>query len=205
VATLGQDKELWGHSAPRPSWGIFGYLSPGYSGLNRKLDASISESVVLPTLNLWLPWFPSLLQSGLNQMSSLSGRLAPLWLAPGPRVFLLPAWESPGKTPIPLVYCFNSVSTEKTQESVENVLIPARTVTLWRGWVLSLQHRGGLMWKCLYYCCCYYYYLKMYLLCVLHSTCMPEEGARSHYRWLWATMWLLRIKLRTSGRAACGS
>jgi hypothetical protein len=29
----------------------------------------------------------------------------------------------------------------------------------------------------------------------------PEEGIRSHYRWLWATMWLLGIELRTSGRA----
>jgi hypothetical protein len=31
---------------------------------------------------------------------------------------------------------------------------------------------------------------------------MPEEGIRSHYRWLWATMWLLGIELRTSGRVA---
>jgi hypothetical protein len=29
----------------------------------------------------------------------------------------------------------------------------------------------------------------------------PEEGTRSHYRWLWATMWLLGTELRTSGRA----
>jgi hypothetical protein len=28
----------------------------------------------------------------------------------------------------------------------------------------------------------------------------PEEGIRSHYRWLWATMWLLGIEFRTSGR-----
>ena len=27
-----------------------------------------------------------------------------------------------------------------------------------------------------------------------------EEGNRSHYRWLCSTMWLLGIKLRTSGR-----
>jgi hypothetical protein len=32
--------------------------------------------------------------------------------------------------------------------------------------------------------------------------CTPEEGIRSHYRWLWATMWLLGIELRTSGRSA---
>jgi hypothetical protein len=31
-------------------------------------------------------------------------------------------------------------------------------------------------------------------------TCMPEEGIRSRYRWLRATMWLLGIELRTSAR-----
>jgi hypothetical protein len=30
----------------------------------------------------------------------------------------------------------------------------------------------------------------------------PEEGIGSHYRWLWATLWLLGIELRTSGRAS---
>jgi len=29
----------------------------------------------------------------------------------------------------------------------------------------------------------------------------PEEGIGSHYRWLWATMWLLGIELRSFGRA----
>ena len=33
------------------------------------------------------------------------------------------------------------------------------------------------------------------------SSVTPEEGVRSHYRWLWATTWLLGIELRTSGRA----
>jgi hypothetical protein len=33
-------------------------------------------------------------------------------------------------------------------------------------------------------------------------TCMPEEGIRSHYRWLSPTMRLLGIELRTSGRAS---
>ena len=28
-----------------------------------------------------------------------------------------------------------------------------------------------------------------------------EEGIKFHYRWLWATMWLLGIELKTSGRA----
>ena len=30
----------------------------------------------------------------------------------------------------------------------------------------------------------------------------PEEGIRSCYRWLWATMWMLGIELRISGRGA---
>jgi heterodisulfide reductase subunit C len=46
----------------------------------------------------------------------------------------------------------------------------------------------------------------IYLLCIqccacVHA-CTPEEGTRFHYRWLWATMWLLRIELRTSERVA---
>jgi hypothetical protein len=40
----------------------------------------------------------------------------------------------------------------------------------------------------------------MYEYTVLSSD-TPEEGIRSHYRWLWATMWLLGIELRTFGRA----
>ena len=44
------------------------------------------------------------------------------------------------------------------------------------------------------------YFLYMSTLSL--SSVTPEEGIGSHYRWLWATMWLLRIELRTSGRAA---
>jgi hypothetical protein len=36
---------------------------------------------------------------------------------------------------------------------------------------------------------------------LLLSSDTPEEGIRSDYRWLWATMWLLGIELRTSRRA----
>ena len=46
---------------------------------------------------------------------------------------------------------------------------------------------------------------NIYLLCIQYSVCVyvcrPEEGTRPHYRWLWATMWLLEIELRTPGRA----
>jgi len=50
----------------------------------------------------------------------------------------------------------------------------------------------------------FFFFLKIYLLYIttlLLSSDTPEEGIRSHYRWLWATMWLLGIELRTSGRA----
>jgi hypothetical protein len=40
----------------------------------------------------------------------------------------------------------------------------------------------------------------MYMSALLPSSDTPEEGIGSHYR-LWATMWLLGIELRTSGRA----
>jgi hypothetical protein len=36
----------------------------------------------------------------------------------------------------------------------------------------------------------------------LLSSDTPEKGARPHYRWLWANMWLLGIELKTSGRTA---
>ena len=51
----------------------------------------------------------------------------------------------------------------------------------------------------------FFKFLKIYLfnLCVwvhCHSSDTPEGGIRSHYRWLWVTMWLLGMELRTSGR-----
>jgi len=41
----------------------------------------------------------------------------------------------------------------------------------------------------------------MYVGALSLSADTPEEGIGSHYRWLRATMWLLGIELRTSGRA----
>jgi hypothetical protein len=43
------------------------------------------------------------------------------------------------------------------------------------------------------------YYIYMSTLYLSLGT--TEKGIRSHYRCLWATMWLLGIELRTSGRA----
>ena len=40
----------------------------------------------------------------------------------------------------------------------------------------------------------------MYECFICMYICVLEEGIRSHYRWMWATMWLLGIELRTSGR-----
>jgi hypothetical protein len=43
-----------------------------------------------------------------------------------------------------------------------------------------------------------FFYLYEYTV-TLSDT--PEESIGFHYRWLWATMWLLGIELRTSARA----
>jgi len=43
------------------------------------------------------------------------------------------------------------------------------------------------------------YFMCMTILSLASDT--KEEGIRSHYKWLWSTMWLLGINLRTSGRA----
>ena len=40
----------------------------------------------------------------------------------------------------------------------------------------------------------------MYVCTLSLSPDTPEEGIQSHYKWLWATMWLLGIELRTFGR-----
>jgi len=41
----------------------------------------------------------------------------------------------------------------------------------------------------------------MYVSALSLSSDTPDEDIGSLYRWLWATMWLLGIELRTSGRA----
>jgi hypothetical protein len=48
---------------------------------------------------------------------------------------------------------------------------------------------------CLFVCL---FNLCKYTVAVFRHT---RRGHRSHYRWLWATMWLLGIELRTFGRA----
>jgi hypothetical protein len=80
--------------------------------------------------------------------------------------------------------------------------------------IICHHHCSILLWV-LFYCEClfclfvtisgfifydvfiYFIYVSMLLLC----SDTPEEGVRSHYRWLWATTWLLGTELRTSGRA----
>jgi len=51
------------------------------------------------------------------------------------------------------------------------------------------------IYVCVCVCVCYV------CICMSLSSDTPEEGIRSDYRWLWATMWLLGIELRTPGRA----
>ena len=41
----------------------------------------------------------------------------------------------------------------------------------------------------------------MYVSTMSLSSDTPQDSIRSLYRWLWATMWLLGIELRTSGKA----
>ena len=48
----------------------------------------------------------------------------------------------------------------------------------------------------------FYFIFSIYVSTPLSlSSDTPEEGIRSSYRCLWATMWMLWIELRTSGRA----
>jgi hypothetical protein len=45
--------------------------------------------------------------------------------------------------------------------------------------------------------------IYLFILCIWElSSCRPEEDIGSHYTWLWDAMFLLRIVLRTSGKAA---
>ena len=51
----------------------------------------------------------------------------------------------------------------------------------------------------------FFFFLELFLYFMYISSLYlpsgaPEEGIWSHYRWLWVTMWLLAIELRTSGR-----
>ena len=50
----------------------------------------------------------------------------------------------------------------------------------------------------------FFFFLKFISCLWLHCSCLQthqKRGIRSHYRWLWATMWLLGLELRTFGRA----
>jgi hypothetical protein len=52
-----------------------------------------------------------------------------------------------------------------------------------------------------------FYFFFLRLIYFIHTSTLqlssdtPEEGIRSHYRWLKATMWLLGIEFRTPRRA----
>ena len=46
----------------------------------------------------------------------------------------------------------------------------------------------------------YFFIYFTYVSTLLLSSDTPDEGVGSHYRWLWATKWLLGIELRTLGR-----
>lgn len=44
----------------------------------------------------------------------------------------------------------------------------------------------------------YFEYMSGWYLHLSMCAFVPEEGVRHHYRWLWATVWVLRIELRKS-------
>jgi len=71
------------------------------------------------------------------------------------------------------------------------------------GSILKSQ-TAGLCGKSMFSFCCCFVFIFIYLMYVstlLLSSDAPEEGIGSHYRCQWATMLLLGIELRTSGRA----
>jgi hypothetical protein len=75
-------------------------------------------------------------------------------------------------------------------------MLPDQSIWLF-AWILSPLEKG----------CSFFFFLLRFIyscilcICVL-SSWWSEEGIRSHYRYFWTNLWLLRIELRTSGRAA---
>ena len=59
----------------------------------------------------------------------------------------------------------------------------------------------SLPWPCAFPCFSFKIYFFLFMNILSLSSDTPEDGIISHYTWLWATMWLLRIELRTSERA----
>ena len=52
------------------------------------------------------------------------------------------------------------------------------------------------------YCWRQFLFIYLFIFILYTIFCLRVcLGTRPHYRWLWATMWLLGIELRTSGRA----
>ena len=51
--------------------------------------------------------------------------------------------------------------------------------------------------------CLFFFKMYLFIVCIwLRYTAPVFRHIRSHFRWLWATLWLLGMVLRTSGRAA---
>ena len=64
------------------------------------------------------------------------------------------------------------------------------------GWPCSLQSLLSLAQR--------FYLLLLYISTLKLTSDAPEEGLRSYYGWLWATMLLLGFELRISRRAVSG-
>jgi hypothetical protein len=86
-------------------------------------------------------------------------------------------------------------SVAQGEPELRGTFLPTQPPKCWDYWPSHLVLRS------------FFFFLTIYLFVYLLYTsalfsCTPEEGIRFHYRWLWATMWLLGVELRTSRRAA---
>jgi hypothetical protein len=95
-----------------------------------------------------------------------------------------------------------------------NLSIQGFTLKLYNTWLVPIykikSHKNDIYTQVFLKIICYrlhniynFIILHICIICIsAHSSCTPEESIRSHHRWLWATMWLLRIELGTSGKAS---
>jgi hypothetical protein len=68
---------------------------------------------------------------------------------------------------------------------------------IWRQELVQRSWRGATCWLAAHNLLNLLFFFFKDLFMYMSTLYTPEEGSRSHYRWLWATMWLLGIELRT--------
>ena len=95
------------------------------------------------------------------------------------------------KTFIPLILLYSLWHRFATYVYKQTRPMMFRSIFHQCSWVLTF------IWKL---CHTLIYLFILYMSTWWLSSDTPEKGVASHYRWLWATMWLLGIELRTYGR-----